>query len=193
MNFKNKIIGIAGNARSGKDTLGANFKQILAESGIKAETFSFADELKKSVDEFLINEIGISAFTTDSKEKALIRPFLVCWGTDIKRKMDDSVWINKLESSLSDDKVCIITDMRFKNEFEWIRDLGGLTVFIGREGVEPANEYEKINNNELCSSVDLSFQIGNFEDSRLIYLTANEILDTLINNDIFELWKATCH
>ena len=51
---KYKIISISGNARSGKDTLGNNMVKILEKQGIRAKTVSFANELKSSVDEFLI-------------------------------------------------------------------------------------------------------------------------------------------
>ena len=191
--FKHKIIGISGNARSGKDTLGRNMVSILSDSGIKAKTFSFAHELKKSVDGFLIEQLGISAFTEDSDEKKIIRPFLVNWGTEIMRKKDSEHWIKSIEKKLSEDCVNIITDVRFENELDWVKEKDGLSVFLSREGVSPANSYEEENNKLLSENVDLKFFIGNFEDEKLIMLTSNEILDRLINNDIFELWKATCH
>jgi len=191
--FKHKIIGISGNARSGKDTLGRNIVSILSDSGIKAKTFSFAHELKKSVDGFLIEQLGISAFTEDSDEKKIIRPFLVNWGTEIMRKKDSEHWIKSIEKKLSEDCVNIITDVRFENELDWVKEKDGLSVFLSREGVSPANSYEEENNKLLSENVDLKFFIGNFEDEKLIMLTSNEILDRLINNDIFELWKATCH
>lgn len=191
--FKHKIIGISGNARSGKDTLGRNMVSILSDSGIKAKTFSFAHELKKSVDGFLIEQLGISAFTEDSDEKKIIRPFLVNWGTEIMRKKDSEHWIKSIEKKLSDNCVNIITDVRFENELDWVKEKDGLSVFLSREGISPANSYEEENNKLLSENVDLKFFIGNFEDEKLIMLTSNEILDRLINNDIFELWKATCH
>tara|TARA_R110000772_G_scaffold89847_5_gene185932 strand:- start:246 stop:845 length:600 start_codon:yes stop_codon:yes gene_type:complete len=191
--FKHKIIGISGNARSGKDTLGRNMVSILSDSGIKAKTFSFAHELKKSVDGFLIEQLGISAFTEDSDEKKIIRPFLVNWGTEIMRKKDSEHWIKSIEKKLSDNCVNIITDVRFENELDWVKEKNGLSVFLSREGIDPANSYEEENNKLLSENVDLKFFIGNFEDEKLIMLTSNEILDRLINNDIFELWKATCH
>lgn len=191
--FKHKIIGISGNARSGKDTLGRNMVSILSDSGIKAKTFSFAHELKKSVDGFLIEQLGISAFTEDSDEKKIIRPFLVNWGTEIMRKKDSEHWIKSIEKKLSDNCVNIITDVRFENELDWVKEKNGLSVFLSREGIAPANSYEEENNKLLSENVDLKFFIGNFEDEKLIMLTSNEILDRLINNDIFELWKATCH
>tara|TARA_R110000796_G_scaffold164018_3_gene280959 strand:+ start:949 stop:1548 length:600 start_codon:yes stop_codon:yes gene_type:complete len=191
--FKHKIIGISGNARSGKDTLGRNMVSILSDSGIKAKTFSFAHELKKSVDGFLLEQLGISAFTEDSDEKKIIRPFLVNWGTEIMRKKDSEHWIKSIEKKLSEDCVNIITDVRFENELDWVKEKDGLSVFLSRKGIAPANSYEEENNKLLSENVDLKFFIGNFEDEKLIMLTSNEILDKLINNDIFELWKATCH
>jgi len=192
MNLNNKIIGIAGNARSGKDTLGKNFEEILKDNGIKARTFSFANELKESVNRFLIDQIGISAFTEDEDEKKLIRPFLVCWGTDIMRSINNNIWVEKLQSSLYDNQVNIITDVRFTNELDWVKDNKGFSVLIKRDGAEPANKYEEENNAYIANSADLCFHIGNFEDERLIQAAANEVLNSLINENTYKLWKTTC-
>tara|TARA_B110000285_G_scaffold61272_1_gene70427 strand:+ start:1270 stop:1854 length:585 start_codon:yes stop_codon:yes gene_type:complete len=193
MNLDYKIIGIAGNAGSGKDTLGENFEKILADQGIKAQRLSFAFELRKSLDEFLIKETGISAFTKDKNEKNLIRPLLVCWGTDIMRKLNDNIWIEKIEPSLLNDHVNIITDLRFPNELKWIKENNGFSLLIKRDGINPANEYEKLHNENMAQDVDLEFEIGNFDDQKLIQLTANEILNSLINQKTYNIWKATCH
>ena len=40
--------------------------------------------------------------------------------------------------------------------------------------------------------VDANFEMGNFEDEKLIELMSSEILNSLINEEIYELWKATC-
>tara|TARA_R110000803_G_scaffold88144_3_gene155153 strand:- start:153 stop:740 length:588 start_codon:yes stop_codon:yes gene_type:complete len=190
--FDYKIISISGNARVGKDTMGNNLSLILAEFGIKTKTLSFANELKESVNKFLVEQTGISAFTDDDNEKSTIRPFLVCWGTDIMRKIDNKVWINKLENNLEKDCVNIITDLRFTNELEWLKENKGFSIMLDRQGVEPANTYEVINNSEMSNNVDLNFSVGNFEDKKLLELTAVEILDKLINKETFDLWKATC-
>jgi hypothetical protein len=192
MNLEHKIIGIAGNARSGKDTVGKNFVKILADQGIKAKTFSFADELKKSVDGFLKEQIGISAFTEDNKEKEVIRPFLVFWGTDIMRKINNDIWVDKLQDNLHNNHVSIITDLRFLNELEWIKKNKGLSVLVKRDGIEAANAYEEENNKQISELADSNFHMGNFKDDKLIELMANEILNSIVNKKIYELWKATC-
>jgi len=191
-NLAGKIISISGNARCGKDTLGNNIVSILNDLGIKAKTLSFAYELKSSVDSFLLEQTGISAFTDNDIEKSIIRPFLVCWGTDVMRSIDNNIWINKLEASLSTDRVNIITDLRFENELDWVKSKGGLSIMLKRDGIKPANDYEKVNNLELSNNVDLSFCIGSFKDEKILKLTSMEILEQLITEKTFNLWKATC-
>jgi hypothetical protein len=191
-NLEGKIISISGNARCGKDTLGNNIVSILEDLGIKAKTLSFAYELKSSVDSFLLEQTGISAFTDDDTEKSIIRPFLVCWGTDVMRSIDNNIWINKLEESLSTDSVNIITDLRFENELDWIKSEKGFSIMLKRDGIKPANDYEEVNNSQLSNNVDLSFCIGSFDDEKILKLTSMEILDQLITEKTFDLWKATC-
>ncbi len=190
--YNNKIISISGNARCGKDTLAENMSDIFEGIGIKTKVVSFANELKESVNSFLLEQTGISAFTEDDEEKKIIRPFLVCWGTDVMRTIDDNTWINKLEKNLCDKSVNIITDLRFPNELKWVKQNEGLSVFIERDGIEPANEYEKTYNLLLKDDVDLNFTFGNFEDKSILRLTSVEIMDKLINEATFKLWKATC-
>jgi len=193
MKLNSNIIAIAGNARTGKDTLGNNFVNILNEQGIKAKTFSFADELKRSVDEFLFKQTGISAFTEVQEEKNLIRPFLVCWGTDVMRKINNNIWIEKLSDTLLSDHVNIITDLRFINELEWVKQNSGLSLLIKREGIEPANDYEDQQNKILEEQVGSVFHMADLKDESIMTLTANEILNSMITKDIYEKWKATCH
>lgn len=193
MNFDHKIISISGNARVGKDTVANAMVDILADFGIQAQKLSFAYELRKSVDDFLQREIGISAFTEDPDEKLLIRPFLVTWGTDIMRKINEDVWIERIQSSLNCNKVNIISDLRFENELNFVKQNKGLSLFLSRDGIEPANEHERKNNQILINQVDLHFTMIETSDKNLIKCIVNETLNNLINEEIFEIWKATCH
>jgi AAA+ ATPase superfamily predicted ATPase len=193
MKLDSNIIAIAGNARTGKDTLGNNFVKILNEQGIKAKTFSFANELKESVNKFVIDQTGISAFTENKEEKNLIRPFLVCWGTDVMRKINNNIWIEKLSGNLLGDHVNIITDLRFANELKWIKETNGLSLLIKRDGINPANPYEEEQNKILEDEVGSVFHMANLDDENVMMLTANEILNSMITKDIYQKWKATCH
>ena len=162
-----KIIGISGNARSGKDTVGTILKNIFEQKGMPVKIVSFAQKLREEVDEFCIDKLGISAFTTDDIEKKIIRPFLVCWGTEIRRTLDESHWINALERGMaadSDDTLYIVTDVRFENEFDWIKRLGGHTVYLERDAIAPANEYELFNNKILKTLVDFVWHMPTTRD-----------------------------
>jgi len=141
-----KLIGLTGFARSGKDTFYQRSKSLLEKEGLNSSRFAFADVLKSECDSILKKYLNISAFTEDSLEKELIRPLLVTWGTEIRRKVDPFCWINSISSSV-DEKISLgeyvfITDLRFKNEAEWIKSKGGLIFNIKKEGGFPANKDE---------------------------------------------------
>lgn len=195
MDLEKKIIGIGGNARSGKDTLANNLVSILAELNIKAEKVSFANALRQSVDDFLLRELGISAFTQDKKEKDIIRPFLVFWGTDIMRGRDEDVWVKKLQSSLKEDQVNIISDLRFTNELDWIQNNNGVSVMLSRPNANPANKYEEEENKKLRQSVNLKFSLADLKKENRDYIlksVSHEILNSLLTEETLDLWKATC-
>tara|TARA_Y100000593_G_scaffold92486_1_gene184257 strand:- start:16890 stop:17483 length:594 start_codon:yes stop_codon:yes gene_type:complete len=195
MDLEKKIIGIGGNARSGKDTLANNLVSILAELNIKAEKVSFANALRQSVDDFLLRELGISAFTEDKKEKDIIRPFLVFWGTDIMRGRDEDVWVKKLQSSLKEDQVNIISDLRFTNELDWIQNNNGVSVMLSRPNANPANKYEEEENKKLRQSVNLKFSLADLKKENRDYIlksVSHEILNSILTEETLDLWKATC-
>ena len=142
----NRLIGVTGFARSGKDTFYERSKALLEKNDKKACRFAFADALKNECDTFLKEHTGISAFTEDSKEKEMIRPFLVTYGTDIRRKLDQNCWIKTIQqdiiNKLDEGYFVFVTDVRFKNEAEWIKMNGGFVVNVNRDGVGPANHHE---------------------------------------------------
>jgi len=120
------IFGISGVARCGKDTLGKYLIAKLHKTGFPSLNISFASELKKDLDPFLLDKLNISAFTDKNSEKEIIRPMLVCWGTDTCRKIDPDYWIKKIEkkvkSAISNKIIVVITDVRYENEAKWIKE-----------------------------------------------------------------------
>ena len=144
--MNNKLIGISGFARCGKDTFYECCSLILSSRGKESEGYSFAYALKDELNDLLIKYTGVSAFTEDNNEKDLIRPLLVTYGTQIRRKINHNCWIEKIEAKvereLSAGKYVFIRDVRFLNEAEWIKSKGGLLINMSREGVGPANTDE---------------------------------------------------
>jgi len=163
------IIGISGVARSGKDTLANGFVEIFKQFGIKAKRYALADALKHECRNFLKKNIGINPFTTNDEEKKIIRPFLVFYGTEMRRKLDEDCWIKALEKLRNDGEIMIVSDIRYENEAKWIKDNGGLLIHISRtlnsgETVPPANEQEKINDPIVAGLSDPCFVWQTFGD-----------------------------
>ena len=145
--MNNRLVGLTGFARSGKDTFFTRASEYLKLNGDKSIRFAFADVLKKECDLLLKTHTGISAFTSIPSEKELIRPFLVTYGTDIRRKLDPNCWINEIKNDVykkvKEGNYVFITDVRFANEARWIKSQGGLIFNIEREGIGPANKEER--------------------------------------------------
>lgn len=160
-----KIIGIAGNARSGKDTVGTLIKGVYEKQGHKVALVSFAAALRDEINDFCLEKLGISSYTTDDEEKKIIRPLLVCWGTEIRRAIDDNYWIKALDQTMNDDETLyIITDLRFINEYDFIKGHSGTTLYLERGTIFPANHYERTNNALLKNLVDFVWEMPTTRD-----------------------------
>lgn len=181
-----KIIGISGLARSGKDSFYEFCKPLLDQRGLKHRRMAFADELKEEANTILSKYVGISAFTEDSEEKKIIRPLLVTYGTHIRRKINPNCWIEKIQSKLRNlkksNEVIFITDVRFKNEIEWVHEEGGSSIHISRSGIIPPNEDEKKNNPILEKESNFRIKWNNFDTEDMIKINnkVNEILKTIL-------------
>jgi hypothetical protein len=142
--MKPKVIGLCGVARCGKDSFGSFLVSLNKEKFKKA---SFAYELKKDLDPFLKTKLNISAFTEDPVEKEIIRPMLICWGTDvIREKIDKNRWIEKIQQKVVENYeqgfITIIPDVRFLNEVEWVNS-NGISIYIHQDGCEPKGYIEQ--------------------------------------------------
>ena len=165
-----ELIAIAGNARSGKDSLCESLRILYEIRKKKVTRIAFADDLKEEVDEFLKSSLGISAFTQDNDEKNIIRPFLVWWGTEFRRSLDEDHWVKLAEKKLDRDGINIITDLRYPNEAAWVKKNGGSIIYLERftsSGViAPANSYEREFNPQLKKMADTCLKWGELSDKK---------------------------
>lgn len=124
-----KIIGLAGKKRSGKDTI-----YRIASDKLDGRTgrIGFADAVKHEVSE-------ATGFRMDfiEEHKKDFRSLLQVWGTEFRRNLcGNEYWIEKMDVAL---KACkehydyvFITDVRFDNECEFIKNNGGQIVRVER-------------------------------------------------------------
>ena len=140
------VIGIVGNIGSGKDTISHylsqfhDFKQLSFASSLKdavASVFGWDRELlegrtsesrewRETVDPFWSKRLSMPTLTP--------RWVLQQWGTDLVRKnFHDDMWIASLENKINQSNTnIVISDCRFPNEIQAIRDLGGCIIRVQR-------------------------------------------------------------
>ena len=158
--------------------------RVFPERNVKR--LAFADALKEECREFLESNLGISPFTTNEKEKELIRPFLVTYGTHLRRKLDPDCWIKVVSSTISLDegrKNFVITDARFPNELKWIKENEGFIIHVSRDGIKPANIEEEENDPLLKEMSDMVVSLPTFKEDYLIKcknLIKNKLRNPLI-------------
>lgn len=151
------IIGLAGFAQTGKDTVG----QILVRShGFKR--LAYADAIRKfllAIDPFVWSDLqmgGVRLSTvvpnhrTDSKgwegAKTMpeVRRLLQLTGSEGGREvLGEDVWVNIVTEQIKcmPEQDFVVTDCRFKNECWSISDLGGKIVRVLKDGVGPPNTH----------------------------------------------------
>ncbi len=143
------VIGIAGKKRSGKDTVAQMLIHCAETAGIKATRRALADALKEEcaamVSERLggsksIEDIFVEMNTDGVKER--YRLLLQWWGTEFKRGMvSDTYWVDTLREWIltncnTDREMVLIPDIRFPNEVEMVKQLGGIVIQVQRPGID---------------------------------------------------------
>ena len=135
------MVGVAGYARSGKDT----FAHALVE-GAGFTRRALADAIKEDVARFL----GIAVEEVERRKDDL-RHLLKWYGTEWRRReCGGDYWIDRLERWLRKDSQCnvysiariVVPDVRFPNEAEWVRNQGGIVVRVVKRGQVSPSDHE---------------------------------------------------
>jgi len=171
MKLKPNVIGISGVAGSGKDTFADLIGcKLLERLDAKVKFLSFAERLKREVKDISLELYDIDPTSCSREEKTLIRPLLLAHGAIMRDKTKGRYWIDSIKNKIDSKKINIITDVRFSeyscDEVFWIKtEMNGILIHISRffeeNGqrvyIQPANEYEKRNDETLKSKADYSF------------------------------------
>jgi hypothetical protein len=154
------IIGLSGYARSGKDEAAKGleffgwqrvaFADKLREFlyrlnptvfPVKYMAFAPIDEMQAKTVQWVVDEYGWDGYK-ESPWGLEIRELMQRLGTECGRELiSDDIWI---DAALGDSHLgynLVVTDVRFPNEAEAIKERGGYLVRITRAGVKPANSH----------------------------------------------------
>jgi len=139
--------------RSGKDSVAAEIiKQRSGQYDIRR--YAFADALKQEVNDmakacggmrelFLLNPLlpqwveydPVAPMDDPLCPLGKQRSLLQFWGV-YRREQEQDYWVNKVAQKLEEEKpeICLITDLRFMNEFLWAKEYGD-TIRVDRPGL----------------------------------------------------------
>jgi len=135
------IIGLSGYARSGKDTVASLFPDY--------QRRAFADPMREAL--LRLNPLISSSMTVqeaveihgwDTAKTVFpeIRRLLQVLGTEVGRNMiDENVWVNIATKDLNSDDDIVFADVRFPNEAQAIKELGGQIWRINRPEISAIN------------------------------------------------------
>lgn len=199
------IIGICGLIGSGKGTVA----DILVEQGFTK--VSFADKLKDGVATIFGWDRALLEGDTDEsrewREQAddfwtketgrIITPRIVLqeFGTECMREgFDNGVWVSLLKKYLLDNPgYYVVPDVRFRNEQNMIRDLGG-EIWQVKRGEDPDWFAKAIfdNNNPETSNLMIDVDV---HESEYKWIDVNTKFDSIIRNEgtIGELKASVLH
>lgn len=154
------LIGLSGYAQSGKDSLAGFLRD---DHGF--ETRSFADPLKAllyAVDPLLapapdtpLNSVQISWMVDrvgweETKAAYSLSPFgarayLQRLGAGARDIFGEDFWVDALFGTVSEYAHTVITDCRYPNEAQAVKERGGYMIRIERPGTGPANAHASEN------------------------------------------------
>ena len=130
-----KVVTISGSARSGKDTIAKELKDLFEEDGYRVKIVHYADVLKMLCEQ----QYGYDG----DKSKPEMRSLLQDVGARF-RSVDPNIWVNIMIQILrglsTDTDIVLIPDTRYRNEIIMLRDCpyfdGPFTVKIDRVGFD---------------------------------------------------------
>lgn len=188
MENRYKIIGIAGKKFSGKDTLGNFFVD-----KYEYEQIAYADPLKEIGKLFGFTHeqlYGSKKEELDDFWKVSPRKFLQFVGTDLFRNnsntispnMGPNTWTNIVKKKIQDNpnKCFVVTDVRFPNEAELVKELGGIIIKLNRHSIHNDDHASE----SLIDSLTSDFEFDNNGSIEDLY---NNVLTTLGMPLIFTL------
>jgi hypothetical protein len=144
--MKTKIIAFSGRKQSGKTVCSEFLKGLLLTNGYQdVEIFNFADPLKEDICMNMFNLTYIQCYGEDNSKNELVdaywedkqlsaRDLMQLIGTDLFRKLNKNVWVNALINKIrkTNHQVVIVSDCRFPNEVESIKNNNGLVFRLNR-------------------------------------------------------------
>lgn len=158
-----RIIGLSGYAGAGKDTVAAelmfnqDYTRVSFADPIRALALAINPDIVVKPDEFgyhlfavLDGALAVRPLKevlwvfdgdwTEAKKVPAVRKFLQGLGAGVRDVIGEETWIDTAMRRLPDGNI-VVTDCRFPNEAQAIKDAGGYVIRVSRPGVEAVNDH----------------------------------------------------
>lgn len=170
------VIGLTGYAQSGKDTLASilvekyGYKRIAFADAIRNFLYEINPMVSCSPTGYLKDLVNLVGWD-NAKQETQVRRLLQDLGVAARNIIDPDIWVETALKNIDPNDRVVITDVRFTNEAEHLRSLGGQLWRVKRLGVEAVNSH--VSEHELDGyKVDQIFiNNGTIEDLRLLVQT----------------------
>ena len=163
------VIGITGTRGAGKDT----FFRLLQTFDYRFERYAFADRLKKDMAPVIRQHLAFDPDNLTAEQKEIVRHLWIGWGMTM-RAYDPLHWvktvvedINRCWQSSREPFIPCITDARFVNEVECLRQNYGSTfvlIDLKRKGAPPPTDEEEKHFRQVSSMADYCVTWGNDDE-----------------------------
>ena len=184
MESKTLLIGVTGKKQNGKDTI-ANY----LHSRYKYNHLSFAGALKEGVKalfDFSEQQVnGDLKEVIDNRWGVSPRVVMQKFGTEIIREgaqkivpnIGNNFWVKRLELDLQRMKgeKIVISDVRFPNEIQKIKELGGIVILVDRPSMN-ANCHDCHASENSINKEDADYVVINDSTMAELYKKIDEIL-----------------
>ena len=163
------LIGISGKIGSGKDLLSEKIFAYLASKQIKYEHLKFAAGLKQ-VASILTGGDLEDQYSDQGKEKMIDELGMTngtlqqILGTILRENLHPDIWIFQVLRFVKEnaDTVCVISDCRFKNEANLVKENGGVIIRLNRQNRNIGNrDPNHISETDLDTYEDFDLVIDN--------------------------------
>lgn len=203
------IIGLGYKKCSGKDTCANLIKEYIENNtSFKVKKYSFADILKHSIAvKFALPELAllddqdfkikqclnfckvnnkIYSKSPENVSKELVEP--ITWrnilqleGEYARNLYGEDFWINRLQDTIanSDSDIILITDVRYRNEAEWIKKNKGFLLKVYRDIIYNDSH---VSETELDNYNDWDYIIMNTSDLEHLKVTTNYLSAEILKN-----------
>lgn len=143
-----KLIGISGKISSGKDQVGEYIQELVEDFKIKKFAYKLKlitsiltgipveDLEKREVKDSFLGPEWNYVFASGIEQQMTVRVFMQKLGTEgLREGVHKNIWVNALFSDYTPGEGWIITDTRFPNEAEAIKNRGGIIIRVNRPGI----------------------------------------------------------